>query len=222
MAAPQPANEASIDCIAFDFDGTLADTSPAIIATALRAFRELGLPAFAPERLRRLIGLPLDEAFRGLDVPPEQLPAAAQRYRALFPEEQASVTLFPGAEHCLRELRERGTPLAIVSSRSRASLLQLLELLGIVRYFSAVLGAEDAPRRKPAPDPLFQLSALLDVPLARILVIGDTTYDIEMGHAAGARTCAVTYGNHDRAQLEQARPHHHLDALVDLTGLLLP
>jgi len=51
---------------------------------------------------------------------------------------------------------------------------------------------------------------------ARMLVVGDTTFDIEMGHAAGARTCAVTYGSHDAERLRSVSPHYLLDSLDQL------
>jgi len=86
----------------------------------------------------------------------------------------------------------------------------------------AVLGDEDARRKKPEPELVLKLAESAGVSPARVLVVGDTTYDIEMGHAAGAQTCAVTYGSHDRERLARVRPTYQLDSLAGLGALLGP
>ncbi len=110
--------------------------------------------------------------------------------------------------------------MAIVSSRGRASLFDLIDRLRIGAHFRAVVGEEDVERKKPEPEPVLKLAESLDVSPARVLVVGDTTYDIEMGHAAGSYTCAVTYGSHDAARLGRSRPTYQLDSLTDLGALL--
>lgn len=209
-----------IDVVAFDFDGTLAETSEAILITAARTFASLGLPPLARERFSGSIGIPLLEAFRRHGMPEAQLDEGVSVYRRLFPEALGSIRLFPGAHDCLVDLTALGLRLGIVSSRGRGSLDELLTRLDIAQHFEAILGQEDAARHKPAPDLLLSLGARLGVEPAHMLVVGDTSYDIQMGHAAGAVTCAVTYGNHGLDQLEPARPHHRLDSLHDLTTLV--
>jgi phosphoglycolate phosphatase len=95
----------------------------------------------------------------------------------------------------------------------------MLEQLQVRTHFREVLAEEDVPGKKPAPDLVLELAARLGVSAARILVVGDTTYDIEMGHAAGARTCAVAYGNHPAARLREARPTHQFDCMSGLGAL---
>jgi phosphoglycolate phosphatase len=142
------------------------------------------------------------------------------RYRERFPDHVGRVTLFPAVRACLEELSGLGVVMAIVSSRGRASLLDLLERLRIREHFRAILGEDDVLRKKPEPEPVLRLAESLAVSPARVLVVGDTTYDIEMGHAAGAKTCAVTYGSHDVARLGRARPTYQLDSLAGLRALL--
>jgi len=211
-----------IDVVAFDFDGTLADTRPAIVATALETLRELGHPAAEEERIVQAMGLPLAQLFVAAGVAPEDSGQCAQRYRQRFAAHVGKVCLFPTARECLIELRAHGLSLAIVSSRGRASLHELLELLSIRDFFRVVLGDEDVVGKKPAPDLLHEVARRLATAPARMLVVGDTTYDVEMGHAAGAQTCAVTHGSHGWPQLERARPTHRLDSLSQLGALLAP
>lgn len=210
----------SYDAVAFDFDGTLADTTAAISATVIGTLVSLELERVAPAQVLPLIGLPLSEAFSSLGVAPAWLPTCVLRYRELFVSHAPTVQLFPEVRSCLDYLRQLGIPMVIVSSRGRTSLLDLLDRLDVRRYFDAVLGEEDVPRKKPAPDLVIAASQAIGVPLHRILVVGDTTYDIEMGNAAGSHTCAVTYGNHEWERLASAHPHHRLDSLAGLGALL--
>jgi len=208
-----------IDAVAFDFDGTLADTHHAIQATMAQTFADFGVE-LAPERVTAMIGLTLHCVFAEAGIAPDAIERAVVRYREIFPGNLARVVLFPGVLECLRELSAAGMPLGIVSSRGRVSLLDLVERLEIGPLFREVLGDEDVVGKKPAPDFVLRLSERLGVPPARMLVVGDTTYDIEMGHAAGARTCAVTYGSHDALRLASAQPTFALDSLADLYRLL--
>lgn len=218
-AAP-PFSRHDFDVIAFDFDGTLADTTEAIVTTVSATLQALELSPIERGQLLPLIGIPLREAFRGLGVADVHLTACVTRYRDLFWAASPSVTLFPGVASCLGQLRELGFKLAVVSSRGRASLRTLIDQLGVSTHFDLILGEEDAANKKPAPDLVLVTAAHFGVAPDRILVVGDTTYDIEMGHAAGSHTCAVTYGNHDRTRLQMARPHHYTDALTTLSASL--
>lgn len=210
----------SIDVVAFDFDGTLADTNAAIVATVRGVFSAEGLGVVTKEQILPFIGLPLGEFYASVGVPRPRVPACISHHRVLFPGQVGLITLFAPVRACLEQLTAQGFTLAVVSSRGRHSLLDLIERLDVGRYFAAVLGEEDAVNKKPAPDLVLNVAARFNVSPDRILVVGDTTYDIEMGQAAGAHTCAVTYGNHDAARLATAQPHHQLDSLVALGALL--
>jgi phosphoglycolate phosphatase len=202
--------------VAFDFDGTLADTSVAIVTTALQTLRELGLPPLPPEEIVVRMGLPLVEVFVAAGVPEERRGLAVQYYRRHFLGNADRVALFPGVLAGLQALAAAGIPIGVTSARSRGTLVPLVERLGIGGFFRDVLGEEDAEKRKPAPDLVLALARRMALAPGRMLVVGDTTYDIEMGHAAGAQTCGVTYGSHDALRLRGARPHYLLDSLADL------
>lgn len=207
--------------ILFDFDGTLADTAPGIVLTMRRAFAEDGLPLPEEAAIRQTIGLPLPQAIRllgGLDE------AAAARttatYRRFFPEcEMTHITIFPEVAETLRELRSRGLRLAVCTSRGRDSLESILRLHGLLDCFETFVTATDNLPAKPAPDMVLALLDRLGVAAGEALVVGDTTFDIEMGAHAGCPTCAVTYGNHSPAQLASAGPTFtiaHFSALLSL------
>ena len=205
-----------LQAVAFDFDGTLADTREAIVATVAQTLSSLSVAPLPPEQVVARMGLPLAEVFVAAGVPAAGLHDAVQLYRRRFPENCTRVALFPGVLQGLQALAAAGVPLGIVSSRGRGSLLPLLSQLKIERFFCEVLGEEDALQKKPAPHLVLSLGERLRIAPASMLVVGDTSFDIEMGHAAGARTCAVSYGSHDLATLRAARPHYLFDSRAEL------
>lgn len=205
--------------IFFDFDGTLADTTEGIVQCTLVTLQELGLPASSPERIRSVIGLPLTGCFeRGTDTPPERIAEACATYRKLFNEIAIPcTTLYPGTRETLAELQARGFTLALCTSRSNNSLNALLQVLGIRAHFSAIVTNEDVSHPKPAPDIALLALARLGARPDETMVVGDTVFDLQMGSSAGCRTCGVTWGNQDRAQLQTAGP----DLIIDNFGELL-
>ncbi len=204
--------------IFFDFDGTLADTTEGIVQCTLVTLSKLGLPASTPERIRSVIGLPLTGCFaRGTDTPPERIDEACATYRKLFNEIAIPcTTLYPGTKETLAKLQARGLTLALCTSRSNNSLNALLQVLGIRAHFSAIVTNEDVSHPKPAPDIALLALERLGVRPDETLVVGDTVFDLQMGRAAGCRTCGVTWGNQGRAQLETERPELVIDDFSEL------
>lgn len=206
--------------IIFDFDGTLADTQRGIIATAQEVLRRMGFPPADERALAATIGLPLRENFtRGAGLSDEEADRAVVIYREIFETFAIpAITLFPGVESVLATLAARGVPMAVASSRGQHSLEGLMHHLGLDRYIplSFVFGVETAARPKPAPDILYVILGKLGAKPEEALVVGDTTFDIEMGRAAGCFTCGVSYGNQSADQLAGAAPNYLLDDLRKL------
>ena len=206
--------------IIFDFDGTLADTQCGIVATAQEVLRRMGREAADERALAATIGLPLRENFtRGAGLSDEEADRAVAIYREIFETFAIpAITLFPGVEEVLATLAARGVPMAVASSRGQHSLEGLMHHLGLDRYIplSFVFGLETAARPKPAPDILYVILGKLGAKPEETLVVGDTTFDIEMGRAAGCYTCGVSYGNQSADQLAGASPNYLLDDLRKL------
>ena len=204
----------------FDFDGTLADTQRGILATAQEVLRRMGYAPADEQALAATIGLPLKENFtRGAGLSDEEADRAVAIYREIFEKVAIPViTCFPGVEEVLSTLAERGVPLAVASSRGQHSLDGLMQHLGLDRYIPLqhVFGVETAARHKPAPDMVYVIMGKLGVKPEETLVVGDTTFDIEMGKAAGCYTCGVSYGNQSADQLAGASPNYLLDDLRKL------
>jgi phosphoglycolate phosphatase len=208
--------------IFFDFDGTLADTSEGIVRCTQATLQEMGLPASTPRRIKATIGLPLGQCFaRGTDTPPERVGEACATYRRIFGDIAIPcITLYPGVKDVLAELHASGLRLGICTSRSRASLETLIRMLEIEPYFCALTNNEDVSHPKPAPDLALLLLERLGAQAEESLVVGDTVFDLQMGRAAGCRTCGVTWGNQDRPTLQTAKPDVILDSIQEITTFI--
>ena len=206
--------------IIFDFDGTLADTRRGILATAQETLRRMGLPPADDAAMAATIGLPLLENFtRGAGMSEEDARRAVAIYREIFDQVGVPVIdLFPGVKETLRTLAERGIPMAVASSRGQRSLEMLMQITGLAEYIptSLVFGVETAARPKPAPDMVYVILGKLGAKPEETLVVGDTTFDLEMGRNAGCYTCGVSYGNQTAEQLASASPNYIIDDLRKL------
>ena len=210
-----------IRLIIFDFDGTLGDTRRNILLTMRQTMEALHLPVADEATTAATIGLPLRDCFLQIypDLSDEMADACAATYRRLFDinKKQLVPALFPHVKETLAELHARGYILTVASSRSSASLREFLSDMGVIDYISLILGADDVTRAKPDPEPVLKTLRTLGIPAAETLVVGDMPVDILMGSRAGARTCAVTYGNASAADLRAAGA----DILIDDFSLLL-
>ena len=180
----------------------------------------MGLPEADPVAIAKTIGLPLTECFRiATAAPDNQVEEAAAIYRDIFPSLALDhITLFPGVLDTLAKLHRLGITMAIVSSRHHMSLDPLMTSLGITRYIPLdhAYGEDETLRPKPAPDLALKAMDSLGIEGSQTLVVGDTIYDLQMGAAAGCRTCGVTYGNQSRQQLLAANPDHLIDTFPAL------
>ncbi len=209
--------------IILDFDGTLADTQPLILRSLQGTITELGLPSRTDAECASIIGLPLKECFVKLVNADDTLAErCCEVYRRLFDEynHPGTVTLFPHVEETLHELHRRGIQLAICSSRARATLDRFVLTFGFEQLVQAVVSADDVQRGKPYPDPALRVLELTGCKAEEALMVGDASYDILMGRAAGCHTCGVTYGNQTAAQLRDAGADYLIDNFQELLTLL--
>ena len=213
-----------IKLIVFDFDGTLGDTRANIVKTMRDTMLRLSLPVAEEETIAATIGLPLEKGFERLYpfLDPAGVLNCAKTYREIFEINRKTLVpgLFPGVKDVLARLKAEGYVLTVASSRSSKSLNGFLSDMGIAGCISYVLGADNVAKAKPDPEPVLKTLRDLGFSAAQALVVGDMPVDILMGSRAGARTCAVTWGNASRADLEHARPDFIIDSMSELTGVL--
>lgn len=213
--------------IIFDCDGTLVDGQDRIVSAMRAAADRCGVAPAEPEAVRRIIGLRLNEAAAVL-YPGESpsLPARlAEAYRQCFREQGLSAEpepLFPGCRACLDRLRGDGALLAVATGKGTRGLLRVLDGHGLRAYFAGWRTADDGPS-KPDPAILFDLLSELGTDAEDAAMVGDTTFDIEMGKSAGVATVGVSWGYHPGAELRRAGADaiaHRFDELPEILGNL--
>ena len=212
----------------FDVDGTLVDSAGMIAASLAAAFAAEGLVPPPPAQSRRVVGLSLVEAMKFLtpDVDAATHQRLADAYRSAFWNFRRSGAhpepLFEGARALLERLRARhDVVLGIATGKSRRGVEHLLEAQGMVGWFATVQTADDHPSK---PHPAMALAALTESGVAphRALMIGDTSFDMEMAVRAGVRPVGVAWGNHDLATLRAsgavriASDNNELGNILDL------
>ena len=210
--------------IIFDFDGTLGDTRQNIIKTFRDAIAALRLPERDEKTLAATIGLPLPAGFAQLfpDLSEEQVVLCTSTYREFFERNKKLLVprLFPGVKETIEAIRSRGIRMSVASSRSSRSLNEFLQEMGVAKYISYVLGADNVTHAKPHPEPVLKTLDELGVTAEDALVVGDMPVDIEMRYRAGVRTCAVTYGNASREALEAAGADFIIDRFPELMDII--
>lgn len=213
-----------IKTLILDFDGTLADTQTCIVASTQATLHRLQLPAVEQEEIISRIGLPLRTVLAdGAHIPPgETLDKAVDIYREVFDEISPSTTrLFPRVKETMMRLHADGTTLTIASGKSRRVLLQMLRDFGLHALVKAIVCDDDVTHKKPAPDMALLALSLTGTHPTEALVVGDTSFDIEMGRRAGCPTCGVSYGNHSRDTLKEAGADFLIDEFAQLREIVL-
>lgn len=195
------------ELIVFDWDGTLMDSTGAIVASIQAAARDLGIPPPSDERAHHIIGLGLIDALRHAlpDLPAERYQDVALRYRHHYMSRDNDLLLFEGAEALIDELAAAGHYLAVATGKTRKGLDRAFEVSGLGSRFHASRCADEC-HSKPHPQMLEELMAEFGVAPDATLMIGDTTHDLLMARNAGVAALGVAYGAHPRATLEAEAP----------------
>lgn len=207
--------------IIFDFDGTIGDSQALIVKTLQDTMRKRGLEVKSDVECAATIGLRLDEAFVQLfEMSAEEGMACAETYRVIFEENKQHLIVqpFPHVLETIHTLHRQGYQLAIASSRGSDSLFGYVKQMGIEDCISTIIAGDLVEHVKPAPDMVFKALEEMNGTVEEALVVGDMTYDVDMAHNAGAKACAVTYGNATREELKNAE--YIIDDFAELLDIL--
>lgn len=206
-----------ISTILFDLDGTLIDSEPLALKAILELSQKWGV-SIRYEDASFVAGKKWEVAFDlfyeryQLPLPKEE--ASRQivgRYQELVREELGIV---PGGADAVRALAQGGFRLALVSGSNRDDVLYALEKLGVKDHFEVILGAEDYPRSKPAPDGYQKALDMMGLTGKHALVFEDSNAGIVSAKAVGARVVAITSTNHFQHDQSQAD-----ERIQDLQGI---
>jgi phosphoglycolate phosphatase len=196
--------------VIFDCDGTLVDSQHMICAAMQQAFLDHRIECPPREKLLAIVGLSLVEAFERFSEGAQRYPVETlvERYKAAFFAMRAAQTemepLFPGVREAVEVLAARpDILLGIATGKSQRGVRMVLGHHGLLDHFHTIKTADDAPS-KPHPGMVMEAMREAGALPGDTVVIGDTTYDIEMAHAAGASAIAVGWGYHPVADLQAA------------------
>jgi len=208
--------------VVFDWDGTLMDSAAKIVNCFRRAACDAGQPVPSARAVRGIIGLGLAQALERLfpGAGHDALVRVADAYRGHFLEHDDTPTgLFPGVREGLAGLRDDGFRLAVATGKVRRGLDRVLAETGTAELFDATRCVDEAAS-KPDPLMLHDLLALTGVEAQAAVMVGDTTFDLQMAAAAGMDALAVRYGAHEPESLEAERQLACLDAFDEVVGWL--
>lgn len=211
--------------VIFDCDGTLVDSQHMIVAAMNGAFASLDRPAPTREATLSIVGLSLHEAFVRLTRADDgDIPKLIEAYKNAFHDLRADAShtepLYDGARAVVEALAGDGeVVLGIATGKSQRGVRLVLGHHGIFEHFATIQTADDAPS-KPHPAMIEQAMAAVGAVPEATVMIGDTTFDIDMAHAAGVAAIGVAWGYHPVDALQGAGAHVVLRHFTELPAAL--
>jgi phosphoglycolate phosphatase len=203
--------------ILFDCDGTLTDSHGAIVKAMQQAFVANGRKPPADDAVERVIGLSLMGAIEKLTDERSLYAGIGEAYRDHYVAAEASLKLYPGVVETLETLKQRGYWMGIVTGKSKAGLLRVLEQFGLDDFFYVIRTADCCPS-KPHPAMALECMAELGIEAEKTALVGDALFDMQMAMAASVRAIGVSFGVESADSLAAAGAKHvvdHFPALLE-------
>jgi len=212
----------SYSLVVFDWDGTLMDSTHSIVAAIQGACRDLELAPPTAASASWVIGLSLESALRHAvpQLTPAMVPRFLERYRIHYLTRDPELRLFDGVPALLAELAEQGTRLAVATGKSRIGLNRALAATGLESVFQATRCADET-FSKPHPAMLHQLMDELGAEPESVLMVGDTSHDMQMAANAGVHALGVAYGAHTSEELQGCAPQAIMDSVPHMREWIL-
>ena len=185
----------SKECIVlFDLDGTLIDSTEAILESFRVTYETLSLSTPEDTAITALIGYPLDDMFARLSIPAGQIDTCVHTYKEHYRHiSRAKTVLLPGAKEAVKTAAQFAH-LGIVTTKTGRFSIELMEHLGLMEYFTVLIGREDVRHPKPNPEPIHKALRSLPQITGKTYMIGDTCMDMDAAKAAGVVGIGVLCG----------------------------
>lgn len=195
------------DLIVFDWDGTLMDSTGHIVDCMQQAIHRLELEPLSNDAIKHIIGLGLNEAVQTLypGSSDSLVTTLAEAYRAVWLNSPHQTPMFDHAHTLIKQLAEQDYFLGVATGKSRRGLNKVLKQTELDAFFHATRCADEC-HSKPHPQMLEELMDFLGVTPKKTLMIGDTEFDLQMAHNAGADSLAITHGAHSIDKLLACQP----------------
>lgn len=206
-----------IQLVIFDLDGTLIDSRIDITNALNYALEPYSFAQLSVEETVKMIGEGITRLIEKL-VGERDTPMKAdvtERFLAYYTQHILDYTKeYPGVRDTLETLNSYQK--AVISNKKESLSRRVLDGLGLLHYFSVIIGSDTTPQRKPSPVPILKVLSELHVQPRQAVIVGDSNYDVDAGKAAGITTVAVTYGYRPRKVIA------HADFLIDRMDDLVP
>lgn len=193
--------------VIFDWDGTVMDSTGCIVGAIQSACVDLQLPVPSVDDASWVIGLSLQSALQRCapSLHESQVPLFTERYRHHFFQNDQHLCMFDGVVPLLDDLKAREIRLGVATGKTRLGLDRVLKAQQLADRFDYTRCADES-QGKPHPAMLFDIMKRLDLEPEQVLMVGDTTHDVQMAASAGVDSMAVTYGAHSRRTLLTSEP----------------
>lgn len=208
--------------IMFDWDGTLMDSAQKIANCLHASAQEVGLPAVTDQRAKSIIGLGLDDAMNELwpNTPSATVSRLVAAYKHHFVHvDQTQQGIFEGVVDGLTELNKSGAFLAVATGKSRVGLQRVLDDYDFHDYF-VVTKCADETRSKPHPQMVNEILEYTSIERINSIMIGDTSFDMQMAASAKVDGLGVSYGVHAEDEIKNAGAVDVVHSFDEVVGWL--
>lgn len=205
--------------ILFDLDGTLIDSTEAILESFYRTYDLLGGVRPTETVLKALIGHTLEDMYLSVGIAPERTAEYVRTYKAHYRTiSRAKTELLPGAREAVEEAAAFAR-LGVVTTKTGLYSRELLEHFGLMEAFEVLIGRENVTHAKPHPEPILKALSLMGTALKESWIIGDTRLDAEAAQRAGIGCIGVLSGYDSAEELSTFTSRIERDALLAVRSL---
>ena len=210
--------------VAFDLDGTVADTLADLAAAVNFALEKRGYPTYPVDDYRQFVGNGVDNLMMTTlkeHYTPERGEGMKADFSAYYADHCLDLTaVYPGIAELLSELAEKGIMTAVISNKPDAFVPAILQKLYPEHRFDLAWGQKPVFPRKPSPEALIKALELCGVTADETLYVGDSNVDVAFAHNAGVKVCGVSWGFRGAKELREAGADYIVDTAEELREVL--
>jgi pyrophosphatase PpaX len=208
-----------ISTVLFDLDGTLIDTNELIISSFLHTLEHYYPSQYKREDVLPFLGPTLRETFETMDpTKVDEMIATYRKYN--LSHHDTLVTEFPTVLDTVKDLKEKGYKVGIVTTKLSDVVIKGLKLTKLDTYFDVIVALDHVEKAKPDPEPILNALNQLDSKPEEAIMVGDNYHDILAGKNAGTKTAGVAWTIKGKDYLEQFEPDYILEEMADILKIL--
>ena len=206
--------------ILFDLDGTLIDSTEAILESFNKAYEKFNIPIPSHKKIKDEIGYPLDDMFLTLGVEKEKVDDYVKAYKEHYRKISCFKTILLQDALEAIKLAHKHASLGVVTTKTAKYSIELLEYMDVMKYFDVLIGREDVINPKPHPEPIEKALLKLPSDTDDIYMIGDTPMDMISAKEAGVIGVGVTCGYGKEEDLKEYSDNVYLNSLEAVIAII--